>query len=288
MTYIEEAAEGIRGRVDPSLVPKDDSSTLLRLYAVLATAKGIATSPEDVHDAWCAWMQGIDPSHDSIRPYSELDSETAAQDEPWVRAIHEFAESRKPLSEFDRRLFPHGLPIASTSRAEALDAYRVIVQSSEALVARRQGLNTFFLSANGALLTALGVLIGSKLDQSVKFFAAPALSLTGIFFSYSWSRLVKSYGQLNTGKFKVINRLERELPVAVYDAEWLALEEGNDRDIYEPFTKREGAVPWAWFGLFVAFLAVTAVWMSVAPPDVVRSIAESVWRFVVMLCESLF
>ena len=56
-------------------------------------------------------------------------------------------------------LFPDGPPPAG-DRADRslLEQYRLMVESSEGVVARRQTANTFFLSINSALLIAAGLL----------------------------------------------------------------------------------------------------------------------------------
>ena len=69
------------------------------------------------------------------------------------------------------------------------------------------------------------------------------LAGTGVQLAVAWQSLIRSFGQLNTGKFKVINRLEQLLPVAIYRAEWTALEEGRNPKVYRTFTSREVWVP---------------------------------------------
>lgn len=87
MTYIEELAARIRALVPPSVVPEEDADRLFLIYAALGLAKGKATTRRDVHNAWAAWIAARDPSHESIRPYDELDRETQDEDDPFVRAI---------------------------------------------------------------------------------------------------------------------------------------------------------------------------------------------------------
>lgn len=61
---------------------------LFRLYALLALTKGIGTTAEDVHDAWAVWMVQRGEGHQSVRPFSELDATTRAEDRHFVEAIH--------------------------------------------------------------------------------------------------------------------------------------------------------------------------------------------------------
>jgi hypothetical protein len=92
MTHLDELAIEIERRVPDELLPDEDTASLFRLYALLALAKGRAVNAIDVHNAWVAWTQERDPGHRSIKPFEELDAETQAADEPFVRAIRAVAE----------------------------------------------------------------------------------------------------------------------------------------------------------------------------------------------------
>lgn len=92
MTYLDELAIEIERQVPDELLPDEDAAPLFRLYALLALAKGRAVTAIDVHNAWAAWMQERDPGHRSIKPFDELDADTQAADEPFVRAIRTVAD----------------------------------------------------------------------------------------------------------------------------------------------------------------------------------------------------
>lgn len=99
MTYLDDVAAEIEYLVPRELVPEgEDTSALFRLYALLALVKGSAVDAGDVHNAWSAWMQERNPDHRSIKPFDELDAETQASDEPFVRAIRAVADGLSPDS----------------------------------------------------------------------------------------------------------------------------------------------------------------------------------------------
>ena len=85
MTYLDVLAARIEQLIPVELIPAEDIKSLFRLYAVLALAKGTAVEAADVHNTWAAWMQERNPQHRSIKPFDELDEETKAFDEPFVR-----------------------------------------------------------------------------------------------------------------------------------------------------------------------------------------------------------
>lgn len=94
MTYIDDIAAAISRAVPAQALPEADTAELFRIYAVLALAKGRQTGLEDVHDAWSAWMSGLDPDHRSLRPLAELEPDVQAGDRPYVEAIRRVAEER--------------------------------------------------------------------------------------------------------------------------------------------------------------------------------------------------
>jgi hypothetical protein len=98
MSYLDELADAIRAEVDPSLVPRGDTTPVFRTYAVLVRAKGSAVTGSDVHDAWVAWALSAKPSHSAILPFEELDHPTQAKDQPYVDALRKVAERLRPFT----------------------------------------------------------------------------------------------------------------------------------------------------------------------------------------------
>jgi hypothetical protein len=91
-TYLERDADLIRACLPDGAEAPEGSDALFLMYAVLMRSKGVDTTASDVHDAWSAWMIGVDPDHESIQPFGELDAETRGEDGPFLRAIKTAAE----------------------------------------------------------------------------------------------------------------------------------------------------------------------------------------------------
>lgn len=158
-------------------------------------------------------------------------------------------------------------PERDSAHAEYLELYKIMVESSEKLVARRQGVNTFFLTINGLLMTAIGLFVQADGKLELQAGGVAVISVVGITLCQAWRSLLVSFGQLNTGKFTVINKMEENLAAAIYAAEWKALGEGKDRTVYRSFTRSEADVP-VFLGV-VYFLAVAlglSIWLGLWSP----------------------
>ena len=141
-------------------------------------------------------------------------------------------------------LFPKGSELdQDNSQSHLLEQYKLLVQTSETLVARRQTVNTFFLSINSLLLSVMGIFAREWLSAHMGGLGLVALGIAGVVLCIAWRRLVISYRQLNAGKFKVIQLLEKHLPACIFEAEWESLGRGKDKKKYHPFTKTEVYIP---------------------------------------------
>ena len=136
-----------------------------------------------------------------------------------------------------------------------MEQYKLFVETSERLVARRQVVNTFFLSANALALSALGLIAKEASHSPLIALGIIAIAGAASVLCVAWKTLVESYRQLNRGKFAVIDRLEERLPAALFRAEWAALGEGKDPKVYKPFTATEQRVS----NIFIAVYAFTAL-----------------------------
>jgi len=260
--YLDEIAQAIRRNIPADRMPPDAAGELLRLYAVLLRAKGGTVTQSDVHDAWSAWMAERDVNHESLVRYSDLAPEVREEDRVFASAIRrasdELGQPGQAQALFEEILFPSGPPHDEADTRELLDLYKMMVTSSESLVSRRQGVNTFFLTMNGALLTASGLIIQGSGGHKLGLLGIAVLAIAGAILCGAWRSLINSFGQLNRGKFRVINSVERYLKVAIYAAEWEALDRGANPQVYRSFTSREIWVPNALMTLHI-ITAIAAV-----------------------------
>lgn len=132
-----------------------------------------------------------------------------------------------------------------------LDIYKLYLGTAEAISSRRQSANSFFLALNTAAVGFIELFA----EDSRLFWTVP---VAGIVLCFIWWRLIRSYRDLNSGKFKVIHEIESLLPLAPFDAEWEALGRGRDPKLYLQFTVVESWVPVV-FALLHGALFLTAL-----------------------------
>jgi hypothetical protein len=260
--FLDVLGAAIKRHVPSEHIPEGDTEALFRIYAVLLQAKGSGVTNADVHDAWCTWMAMREPGHTSLVPFEQLPLEVKKKDSVYAAAIRKASTDGGlgVVSEtvIVRALYPFGLPEESEQKLQAFELYKTIVASSENLVGRRQGVNTFFLTMNGVLFTAAGLIVQTSSDRKVAAFGIAVLTIMGAILCGAWASLIRSFGQLNSGKFRVIGILERSLSAAVYAAEWEALARGTNPKVYRTFTSREIWVPVVLLVIHV-FIALAAL-----------------------------
>jgi len=142
---------------------------------------------------------------------------------------------------------------------KAFDLYKVMVDTSEELVARRQRVNTFFVTIIGSLIALSGLAQSGLLGGGGGYLFLFLVSVAGIVLCYSWQNQLRNYGQLNTAKFKVINKLEESFPSQIFNAEWIAMGKGVRPKKYKSFTRTEQVVPYLFGSIMVGLLLLTTV-----------------------------
>jgi hypothetical protein len=141
-----------------------------------------------------------------------------------------------------------------------LEQYKLSVEMADKISERRATANTFFLSLNSFLLTVLGVL--PQLKSNIVEFTIVwivVVVIAGISFCIAWIMIIMGYNKLNEAKFKVINKIEEKLPVAMYATEWDYLKLLSIR--YSPLSLIERWVPIIVIRLY-ASLATDSVLVS--------------------------
>jgi hypothetical protein len=139
-----------------------------------------------------------------------------------------------------------------------LDLYKLMIESSESLIQRRQKTNAFFITAIGSLLAIAGLMVKTGALYSGTIWLLYGFSVVGLLLCGSWRNLIDNYGKLNKAKFDVILRIEQDLDAQIFAAEWVSLGKGLRPSKYRSFTSTEKNVPLC-FGLLILVLTIIAV-----------------------------
>jgi len=138
-------------------------------------------------------------------------------------------------------------------KADLFEQYKLYVETAENSSERRVSANNYLLTVNAFLVTLYGLLAASPYKGSWSVL----IPIAGVLVSLTWHRIITSYRDLNTVKFKVIHELEREMPAALYEYEWHKAEGGRGK-AYHPLTHLERWVPVVFMLLYVV-LAIIGV-----------------------------
>jgi hypothetical protein len=169
-------------------------------------------------------------------------------------------------SELRRRLWSDPSAKSGTDRATAtydsavLEQYKLCVEMADRVSARRGLTNSFFLTLNTGIVTAIVTLVAAVHEVPAGgkawWLAIPLVAMLGQCFA--WFSLVRSYRLLNGAKYRVVGALEERLPASPFwRAEWWELGEGRDPRRYWPLSHIENWIP-VLFALtyFAGFLAI--------------------------------
>ena len=129
------------------------------------------------------------------------------------------------------------------------EQYKMYVDMADRISQRRSTANNFFITANAALLT-----IASWFKDDFGNYMY-LVSAVGVAISIFWLFTIRSYRQLNSGKFAVIHEIETQLPLALFDYEWNVLGEGKSFKKYWPLSHIEQKIPVVFIVLYFTLSA---------------------------------
>jgi hypothetical protein len=135
------------------------------------------------------------------------------------------------------------------------EQYKMMVSSTEKVTESRMKVNNLFFTITSSILSVgfvLGKTFGFTIAATIGMIVLTSMSLL---VSYFWEKLIDSYGKLNTGKFKVIDKIEKQLRTNMFEDEWKILTE----DIkYEPNTRTETKVI-KYFRTFIIIVGIIEI-----------------------------
>lgn len=140
-------------------------------------------------------------------------------------------------------------------KQELLEIYKLHAQLADNVSNRRATANHFYL----LVLSGLSVLFSALLQRNNGVPLGTLMvgfGLFGILLASAWYIVIRSYRQLNSGKFKALHELEEKLAYPFFKREWDLLAGGREQKTYWRLTVVETFVPTIFFVCFAALLII--------------------------------
>lgn len=142
-----------------------------------------------------------------------------------------------------------------------LEQYKIMVGSTEKVTDQRMRVNNLFFTVTSTILS-VSLVVGKSFEFSVVgAIGMLALSIMALVVTFLWEKLVRSYGKLNTGKFTVIDQIEKQLRTNMFEHEWNVLKQQVG---YESNTETEATVVrrFRWFVVIVILVEAAYVFIQ--------------------------
>ena len=141
-------------------------------------------------------------------------------------------------------------------KQELLEIYKLHAELADRVSQRREGANRLFVS----LLTGTLIFLVAFLRYGAETIPIDAILIAvGVFgfcLSAAWYIIIRSYRQLNSGKFAALHELEEKLAYPFFKREWELLEEGKSRSRYWKLTVVETILPIIFAVLYIALMII--------------------------------
>ncbi len=144
-------------------------------------------------------------------------------------------------------------------RSLKLEQYKIMVSSTEKVTENRMKVNNLFFTITSTILS-VGFVLGKTFGFSIKaMLGMLTLTILSLILSYFWESLINSYALLNQGKFKIINKIEKQLRTNMFEDEWNIL---TQEIKYKPNSKTEMTVI-KYFRTFIYIIGIIEIFYVV-------------------------
>lgn len=141
---------------------------------------------------------------------------------------------------------------ADNPSPELIEQYTTYVNTTLDVSNRRMRNNRFYVLLLSGTLAVISVLADTQIIQEAGLLLA---GLLGTALCILWYLSILSYKQLNSGKYRVIEEMEDELPFNPFDREWEVLDRGDNWRTYITHTRVERKIP---IVLGIPYVIITA------------------------------
>ena len=140
-------------------------------------------------------------------------------------------------------------------KQELLEIYKLHAELADSVSRQRSTANRFYM----LVLSGLAVLFSAFLQRKNGVplgWLMVGFGSFGTLLAGAWYIVIRSYRQLNSGKFKALHELEEKLAYPFFKREWDLLDEGTERKTYWRLTIVETFVPIIFFVCFTVLLGI--------------------------------
>ena len=150
--------------------------------------------------------------------------------------------------------------MTDSEKSERLEIYKLHAELADRVSQRREGANRLYVSLLAGLAAFVAAMLrfGTNDDGPVTLILSVA-GIVGALLSISWYVVIRSYRQLNTGKFRALHELEEKMVYPFFKREWDLLAQGTDKNRYWTLTRVEVSLPCIFFVLFLGLTVFSFV-----------------------------
>ncbi|MCY3742149.1 MAG: hypothetical protein OXH00_14135 [Candidatus Poribacteria bacterium] len=117
------------------------------------------------------------------------------------------------------------------NQQELIEIYKLHVQLADSVSNRRTTTNRFYMLVLSGLAVIFSALLQRKNGVPLSWLTV-GFGLLGISLAAAWCVVIRSYRQLNSRKFKALEKLEEKLAYPFFKHEWEFLGKGKERKTY--------------------------------------------------------
>ena len=140
-------------------------------------------------------------------------------------------------------------------KQELLEIYKLHAELADSVSKQRGTANRFYMLVLSGLAVLFSALLQRKNGLPIDTLMV-GFGTFGMLLATAWYAVIRSYRQLNSGKFKALHELEEKLAYPFFKREWDLLKEGAERKTYWQLTVVETFVPIIFFSCFGVLLLI--------------------------------
>lgn len=140
-------------------------------------------------------------------------------------------------------------------KQELLEIYKLHAELADSISKQRATANRFYMLVLSGLAVLFSAFLQRKNGVPIGWLMI-SFGLFGVLLAMAWYIVIRSYRQLNSGKFKALHELEEKLAYPFFKREWDLLADGKEQKTYWRLTVVETLVPIIFGSCFAVLLVI--------------------------------